>query len=365
VSDFAWSPDGAAVAVTTTVGEGMDAKTQIVLVPLDGRPRQLTRTAEHIIVHVWEPDANLSWSPDGRFIAYSVKPTGRFDDDYASDVHVVEVATGESRPVVRRPGMDMRPRWSPAGSYIAFRTTFGKVDRFANHGLGIIRLADGSTEEGGADFEGGFLDGPYTYVWADSQVVVFLGSAEFDTRLFALDARTGKVQQRSREPGTRSQLSGGWPSGQVAYTYTTAGRPWEVAISPVEAEERRIVTRLNPHLEERVLPTLREIAWESGGGTVEGLLALPSNYSPDRRYPLITLLHGGPEGSVRYGFSPELPSPLFTIAPDEYFVPLLASHGFAVFLPNFRGSGGRGESFRRAGEIDVVVTSLASAQDKD
>ena len=254
VSDFAWSPDGEAIAVTTVVQEGENARTQIVLVPLDGKPRQLTHTTDHIIVHVWEPDANLSWSPDGKFIAYSVKPTARFDDDYASDVHVVEVATGESRALVRRPGMDMRPRWSPAGSYIAFRTSFGKVDRFANHGLGIVRLEDGSTEEGGASFEGGFLDGPYTYVWADSQVVVFLGSAGFDTRLFALDARTGKLQQRSREPGTRSQLSGGWPSGQLAFAFTTAKQPWEVAISPIEAEERRIVTQLNPHLDARAFP---------------------------------------------------------------------------------------------------------------
>ena len=349
VSDFEWSPDGKSVAVTTVVGKEGLARTQIVLVPLDGKPRQLTNSTQHIIVHVWEPDANLSWSPDGKFIAYSAKPTGRFDDDYQSDVHVVDVKTGESRAVVRRPGMDMRPRWSPAGRFIAFRTSFGKVDRFANHGLGIVRLEDGALQDGGVGFEGGFLDGPYTYVWADSQVVVFLGSAGFDTRLFALDARTGKLQQRSREPGTRSQLSGGWPSGQLAYAFTSTGAPWEIAVSPVEAEERRIVSRLNVHLAGKALPTLREVAWQSPAGTVEGLLALPADYSPGRRYPVVTLLHGGPEGSARYGFSPELPSPIFSYSPDEYFVPLLAADGFAVFLPNFRGSGGRGEEFRRAG----------------
>jgi len=352
VSDFEWSPDGKLLAVTTAVKDAGVARTQIVLVPPGERARQLTHTNQHIIVHVWEPDANLSWSPDGRFIAYSVKPTGRFDDDYASDVHVVDVRTGESRAIVRRPGMDMRPRWSPSGKFIAFRTSYGLVDRFANHGVGIVRVKDGELQDGGREFEGGFLDGPYTYVWADSQVVLFLGSAGFDTRLFALDARTGKLQQRSREPGTRSQLSGGWPSGQVAYTFTTGGSPWQISVSPVEAEERRTITRLNPGLEKRALPRLREVEWESSGGAVEGLLALPADYAPGRRYPVITLLHGGPEGNARYGFSPELPSPIFSFSPDEYFVPLLAAEGFAVFLPNFRGSGGRGEQFRRAGNGD-------------
>ena len=349
VSDFAWSPDGEALAVTTPVKDGETVRTQIFLVRPDGKAKQLTDTDQRIIVHVWEPDANLSWSPDGKFIAYSVKPSDRFDDDYASDIHVVEVATGATRAVVKRPGMDMRPRWSPTGRYIAFRTSFGLVDRFANHGLGVVRMKDGDVEDGGREFEGGFLDGPYTYVWADSQVVLFLGSAGFDTRIFALDARTGKLQQRSREPGTRSQLSGGWPSGQIAYAFTTAGVPWEVSVSPVEAEERRGITRLNPDLKGRALPELREVEWESAGGQVQGLLALPADYAPSRRYPVITLLHGGPEGSARHGFSPELPSPIFSFAPDEYFVPLLVADGFAVFLPNFRGSGGRGEQFRRAG----------------
>ena len=367
-SDFAWSPDGDMLAVTTPVKDGKIARTQIVLVHPGGEAKQLTRTDHHIIVHVWEPDANLSWSPDGKFIAYSVKPSGRFDDDYASDVHVVEVATGATHAVVKRPGMDMRPRWSPSGRYIAFRTSFGQVDRFANHGIGIVRVQDGVLEDGGRAFEGGFLDGPYTYVWADSQVVLFLGSAGFDTRLFALDARTGKLQQRSRDPGTRSQLSGGWPAGQVAYAFTTAGTPWEVSVSPVEVEERRSVTRLNAGLDGHALPRLKEVAWDSPGGEVEGLLALPADYSPSHRYPVVTLLHGGPEGNARYGFSPELPSPIFSFAPDEYFVPLLVADGFAVFLPNFRGSGGRGEEFRRAGNgpdwSDRFTTDVLAGVDK-
>jgi dipeptidyl aminopeptidase/acylaminoacyl peptidase len=92
--------------------------------------------------------------------------------------------------------------------------------------------------------------------------------------------------------------------------------PWEIAVSPIEAEERRIITRLNAHLSGKALPRLREVAWQSPAGTVEGLLALPADYSPARRYPVVTLLHGGPEGSARHGFSPELPSPIFSFAPD-------------------------------------------------
>ena len=350
VTDFAWAPDGSALAVTSPVAEGNGSPaTQIFHVPLSGEPRQLTRVRDYLIVHVWEPDANLSWSPDGRWIAYATKPTARFDDDFASDVHVVEVASGESRTVVRRPGMDTRPLWSPGGNYIAFRTSFGKVDRFANHGLGIVRFADGTIQDGGAGFEGGFLDGPYTYVWADSLRVLFLGARQGGTDLLALDARSGALDTLSRDPGTRSQLSGGWPSGQVAYVFTSEAHPWEVVVSPAGAEQRTRVTRSNPELEGRWLPRFTPVSWRQGEWSIEGWLALPPEYSPARRYPVITLLHGGPEGNFRPGYSAELPSPIFTIEPDIYFVPLLAADGYVVFLPNFRGSGGRGEQFRRAG----------------
>ena len=350
VTDFAWSPDGSALAVTGPVTEASgSAKTQIFHVPLGGEPRQLTRVSDDLIVHVWEPDANLSWSPDGRWIAYATKPSPRFDDDFASDVHVVEVASGGSRTVVRRPGMDTRPLWSPGGDYIAFRTSFGKMERFANHGLGILRFADGTIQDRGAGFEGGFLDGPYTYVWADSSRVLFLGARPAGTDLLSLDATTGAIDPLSRDPGTRSQLSGGWPSGQVAYVFTSEDHPWEVVVSPAGAEQRTRVTRSNPELEERWLPGFTAVSWRSGEWSIEGWLALPPGYNPARRYPVLTLLHGGPEGSFRPGYSAELPSPIFTIEPDAYFVPLLAADGYVVFLPNFRGSGGRGERFRRAG----------------
>jgi dipeptidyl aminopeptidase/acylaminoacyl peptidase len=350
VIDFAWAPDGAAFAVASPVTQANGSSTnQIFLVPLNGEPRQLTRVSDYLIVHVWDPDANLSWSPDGRWIAYATKPTPRFDDDYASDVHAVEVSTGTSRTVVQRPGMDTRPLWSPGGNYIAFRTSYGQIDRFANHGLGIVRFDTRMIQDAGSRFEGGFLDGPYTYVWADSHQVLFLGASRFGTSLLALNATTGSLDTLSQEPGTRSQLSGGWPSGQVAYVFTSEDHPWEVVVSPANTEQRTRVTRSNPELEGRWLPSFTPLSWQSGEWSVEGWLALPPEYDPGRRYPVITLLHGGPEGNFRPGYSAELPSPIFSFEPDPHFVPLLAADGYVLFLPNFRGSGGRGEQFRRAG----------------
>ena len=76
---------------------------------------------------------------------------------------------------------------------------------------------------------------------------------------------------------------------------------------------------------------------------MEGLLVKPASQTPGRRVPLLTIVHGGPSGVFTYNFS---------IRRGVYPVQLLAQKGFAVFMPNPRGSGGYGEGFRKANVRD-------------
>jgi dipeptidyl aminopeptidase/acylaminoacyl peptidase len=68
------------------------------------------------------------------------------------------------------------------------------------------------------------------------------------------------------------------------------------------------------------------------GWEVEGLLYYPVGYKSKRTYPLIVRVHGGPESHYSYGWN------------TSYFMPpqVLAGQGYAVFLPNYRGSTGYG-----------------------
>lgn len=193
VTDFAWAPNGRTIAFTAAVvdsaGGAGRSLTQIHLVDLaSGQVRQLTRIDRTIIVHSWDPDANLSWSPDGRRIAFSSKPSPRFDDDYESDVFVVSVDDREVRALVRRPGMDMRPIWSPDGGSIAFRSSFGVVDRFADHGIALTSPSGGEPRDIGRSLEAGYLDGPYQYAWSsDGRTLYFTAAESLATAIFAID----------------------------------------------------------------------------------------------------------------------------------------------------------------------------------
>ena len=91
---------------------------------------------------------------------------------------------------------------------------------------------------------------------------------------------------------------------------------------------------------------MRVFQWKD----LEGMLVLPLNYKEGTRVPLIVRLHGGPEGTNFPAFSPELPFPDPSL--ETYPHVLYAGRGYATFLPNFRGSGGYGEAFRRAAQTN-------------
>ena len=103
-----------------------------------------------------------------------------------------------------------------------------------------------------------------------------------------------------------------------------------------ESGTRRTLTGLNAE----VAPQLATIEWRThrwesfDGLEIEGLLALPRERD-DTALPLVVLVHGGPTATWGWTF-------------PHVWVHMLAQDGYAVLLPNPRGSSGRGQEFARA-----------------
>ncbi|MFK7897057.1 MAG: alpha/beta hydrolase family protein [Myxococcota bacterium] len=112
----------------------------------------------------------------------------------------------------------------------------------------------------------------------------------------------------------------------------------------------------------RLAPTESLVVESEDGTEIEAYLTMPSEGDPAARHPLIVMPHGGPIG-VRDNRSYD---PLV-----QYF----ASWGFAVLQPNYRGSGGYGREFERAGrkqwargiedDIDAAVEAVLARQSVD
>lgn len=109
-----------------------------------------------------------------------------------------------------------------------------------------------------------------------------------------------------------------------------------------EAGPKRL-THSNPFLEEIHLAKQEVITFEARDGQeLEGILVHPLNEKKGKRYPLIMMVHGGPESHHLNGWV------------TRYSLPgqVAAAQGFACFYTNYRGSTGRGLAFSKLSQGD-------------
>ena len=87
------------------------------------------------------------------------------------------------------------------------------------------------------------------------------------------------------------------------------------------------------------------VEWESFDGTrIPGWLALPRSAMPEDGYPAIIWVHGGPVGQTRPNFRPD--------------IQMLLAQGFAVLLPNVRGSSGYGRAYTESDDVERRLDSV-------
>src|SRR5262249_15951824 len=104
----------------------------------------------------------------------------------------------------------------------------------------------------------------------------------------------------------------------------------------VPGSDLRQITSFNQHLRDRTLGDAENVRWTAPDGmAIEGVLIYPAGYEAGRRYPLIVEAHGGPTGAWTHRF----------MANWHDWGHWLAANGYAVLLPNPRGSFGRGREF--------------------
>ena len=294
------------------------------------------------------------WTPDGRALVISA--TTNLDDGAHSEVlfHLYRLADTGGEPEPLTGGDDWRcegAKFSPDGEqlYCLFRP----VTEFV-YNLNEIAQFDwpGSGEAGDFTAEPTILtdgfDRPVSdmTVSRNSRTVYFTAADGGRVRMFSVAANgRGGVDALDRD-------SGGVYAGVQAAGNALVAR-WEDATNP--AEVVRINTRNGSH--ERLTefnvehaaaldrsPFL-EFWFESElGRRVHSFVALPPGFDENKKYPVVTLIHGGPHASSRDAdhvrWSPHL----------------LASAGYVVVMTDYTGSVGYGVEFSRAIQGDPLKT---------
>ena len=357
---FTWSPDGRRLALLLPDGAADPEKKKP-----EGRPVSIDAGLAPPALHIFLADAidgscvqltrggfsveAIGFSPDGKRIAYSARPSSRVPDLFNSDLYVLDIESGRTRTLVVRPGPDTSPQWSPDGTRIAFITTGERLEWIANWSIALVPAEGGAISSPGR----GFDEFVTACAWsADGKRLFFQANQGVTTQLFALDAASGAHVQLSSGRRVFGDFSFSRDSATAAFTVTDSAQPADVFVSRLEPFQPMRVAETHPQLKGLALGTTEIVRWKSFDGLeIEGLLLKPVGYEPGRRRPLLTYVHGGPSGKFGCGFSPQIGGST-PIQGESHPLQAMAGAGFAIFMPNPRGSYGYGERFRMANVRD-------------
>jgi dipeptidyl aminopeptidase/acylaminoacyl peptidase len=127
-------------------------------------------------------------------------------------------------------------------------------------------------------------------------------------------------------------------SRATAFVVADPSRPGEIYMTSTSTPSPRQVTTIyDKMVEDFDLPRTEVVTWKGADGhEVEGLLTYPIGYRAGMKVPLVSQIHGGPQGSDQ-----------LTFGGWSSYLQVLAAKGYAVLRPNYRGSTGYGNDFMR------------------
>ncbi|MGC8759262.1 MAG: prolyl oligopeptidase family serine peptidase [Bryobacteraceae bacterium] len=303
----------------------------------DGKVRDLTPGARFDV-----PPFSLSGGPD-----YAVSPDGKevcyaanFDEDQATstnwELYVVPIeGPGEGREpkkISTSPGADASPKYSPDGRWLAWR-----MQVRAGYESDRWRLVVLERETGQLTVLTENLDRHVTgFAWhPDSKRIAFTVEDRGRQQAHLIPVTGGGTRVITQGAAHVDDLQFTSDGRTLVYTEMSGSSPVEIYRAASGGGAPQPVTRLNDALLESYdLRRLEDFTVAGADSTpVHSFLLKPPNFDSNRKYPVLFLIHGGPQGAWGETFS-------FRWNPQVF-----ATAGFVVVMPNPRGSTGYGTKF--------------------
>jgi dipeptidyl aminopeptidase/acylaminoacyl peptidase len=360
VEQFAWRPNGQEIAYVTSdepenkkeiekhhdafeVGDNDFLATEAALpshiwiLPAEGgKPKRLTSGSWSLPKSAppSPPASPISWSPDGKWLLFTRQEHPHQGDADLTTLQVLNVDTGETRKLTKHEKLESFGLFSPDGSHVAYwyprdgdpnnENEIFVTQTAGGDGSDATRAIDRDLlrvlwmPDGNSLLVGGH-DGTQTSLWlqplAGGAKKLPLGDVS-PSWTFWVDAFVGR-------------------NGQIAFTGLTPTQPSELYYMASANDKPRRLTDFNHEIASLALGKAERFEWKGPDGFPEdGVLFYPPDFQKDRKYPLVLIIHGGPTSSTTTQFS--------------FLSQLMATHGYIVFSPNYRGSDNLGNAYQRA-----------------
>ncbi|TAN08017.1 MAG: S9 family peptidase [Rhodanobacteraceae bacterium] len=268
-----------------------------------------------------------AWSRDGKAIAFTKYPGPYWGPSFHSVIAEVPAAGGPVRTLVDAQTSDVLT-FAPRGGRYAFLRPRGGDQ---NNGNAVyVGGGGGAVHDPTAALARNFN----AYAWLpDGKALLLQGELGTRSVLWEqpLHGKARVLDLGDIEAGGELSVT---RNGEIAFIGSTKNHPGELYVMASAKAKPRRLTDVNAFVDKLALGRTESVKWQNDGFDEDGVLTYPVGYRQGQKYPLVLVIHGGPEAASTVRFSP-LPQ-------------LLAASGFMVFQPNYRGSTNLGDAYQHA-----------------
>jgi len=281
-------------------------------------------------------DSQPAWSPDGKQLAFSSNRSTP-DPDATRDSNIWVVAADNTdkgehlTQITTNPAPDNQPTWSPDGKWIAYVTELDPhLFYYSTQHLAIISATGGTPKVLTLAFDRSVRRPRFS---ADGKFIYFTVDDDGTHNLCRIPATGGEITRPIGGRVTVASFTVG-KDDEIAAQLSTSDRPDEIFLQK-NGELTRLTKTNDALMSQLRLSQPEYVHFKSKDGTaVAGYLYKPVDYDAAKKVPTILHPHGGPVGQYSASF--------------DHLVQLYAANGYAVLLPNPRGSSGYGQDFCKA-----------------
>ncbi len=272
-------------------------------------------------------------APDGRSVVFSARLSGQSPSSTPA-LHLFRAMPG-AEPVRMDPadaaGSSTQPTFSPDGRYLAYLHQAVALSDGGDSFIVVRDLITGQDRELAKTLDRSLQD----LAWRDDgRALLAVADDGGRQRLFEIDVRSGAARALT-ESGTASHPQA--EAGRLIYLADDFGHPTQVVLrdkagattglTQVGAEQLAGV-EMAPH------ESFSFVGWN--GEAVQGFVVPPLHMASGRKYPVVFVIHGGPNGVYNDAWA-------YLRNPQVW-----AGRGYATVFINFHGSTGFGQAFAQS-----------------
>jgi dipeptidyl aminopeptidase/acylaminoacyl peptidase len=275
---------------------------------------------------------DFAFSPDSTEIVYIRNPDKVEAVSTNSDLFVMKLSGGAATNITQsNHGYDVGPVYTPDGRYIIYRSQARagfEADRWR---LMAYNRATGVS----AEIPKGFDQQVEEFVLAPNGTDIYFTAGERGRSPIFKVAISGGAPQRIIQNVFATSLKIASNGNKLVFASSSNASPAEIFTANTDGTGLTALSTANQQLMSQAgLKAAEDVEWTGAlGSKVHGFIIKPTNFDANKKYPLVVLIHGGPQGAWSdnwgYRWNPQL----------------FANAGYVVFTPNPRGSTGYGQQF--------------------